>query len=390
MKGFLRFLSYLLVAVVAGTLTFMFSAAHFLTLGTTGSSLSGSKLTRLESVIKERFIGEVDETAIEDAAADAMVNALGDRWSYYIPASEMMSYNAQMSNSYVGIGVTISVQEDGTFLVQQVVAGGPAEAAGILPGDLFTGVDGTDCAGLSLSEVSAMVRGEENTDVVITVLRDGQTVDLTVTRAYFETAVATARMLDGNIGLIRIVNFDSRCARETIAAIEDMIDQGATALIFDVRFNPGGYQSELVEVLDYLLPEGPLFRSVDYRGRESVDESDADCIELPMAVLLNGDSYSAAEFFGAALSEYGVAVTVGEKTCGKGYFQTTIDLGDGSAVGLSVGKYFTPNGVSLADVGITPDVEVPVDEETAAKIYAGILAPEDDPQLQAAIQALSK
>ena len=387
MKGFLRFLSYCLVAVVAGTLTFMFSAAHFLTQGTT-SSLSGSKLTRLENVIKERFIGEVDETAIEDAAADAMVNALGDRWSYYIPASEMMSYNSQMSNSYVGIGVTISVQEDGTFLVQQVVAGGPAEAAGILPGDLFTGVDGTDCAGLSLSEVSAMVRGEENTDVVITVLRDGQTMDLTVTRAYFETAVATARMLDGNIGLIRIVNFDSRCAQETIAAIEDMIDQGATALIFDVRFNPGGYQSELVEVLDYLLPEGPLFRSVDYRGRETVDESDADCIALPMAVLLNGDSYSAAEFFAAALAEYDAAIVVGQQTTGKGYFQSTFKLSDGSAVVLSIGKYTTPKGVNLADVGITPSVCVEVDEETAYRIYAGILDPAEDPQIQAAVEAL--
>ena len=161
-------------------------------------------------------------------------------------------------------------------------------------------------------------------------------------------------------------------------------------LIIDVRNNPGGYAHELVDVLDYLLPEGPLFRTVDYAGKEEVENSDASCVPVPMAVLINGESYSAAEFLAAAMSEYGAAVTVGEQTCGKGYFQMTYQLPDGSAVGLSVGKYFTPNGVSLAGVGITPDVMVPVDEEIFAAIYADALEPEDDPQIQAAVEALKK
>ena len=146
--------------------------------------------------------------------------------------------------------------------------------------------------------------------------------------------------------------------------------------------------SELVKVLDYLLPEGPLFRSKDYRGKVEVDESDADHLDIPMAVLVNGDSYSAAEFFAAALDEYDAAIVVGEKTTGKGYFQSSFELEDGSAVGLSIGKYTTPNGVSLADVGITPEVYVEVDEETAFQIYAATLDPEEDPQIQAAVKAL--
>ena len=200
--------------------------------------------------------------------------------------------------------------------------------------------------------------------------------------------MATYTMLDKHIGLIRIENFDLRCAEETIAAIETLLEQGAEGLIFDVRGNPGGYAEELVKILDYLLPEGDLFRTVDYAGREHVDTSDADCLELPMAVLVNQDSYSAAEFFAAALREYDWAVVVGQKTCGKGYFQNTLPLSDGSAVGLSVGKYFTPNGESLADVGVTPDRVVEVDEDTRWKIYYGTLPIEEDVQLEAALELL--
>ena len=158
-----------------------------------------------------------------------------------------------------------------------------------------------------------------------------------------------------------------------------------------MRFNPGGYKDELVKLLDYLLPEGDLFRSQLYTGEEAVDTSDAKCLEMPMAVLVNGDSYSAAEFFAAALDEYDWAVLVGEPTVGKGYFQSTFDLGDGSAVALSVGKYFTPNGRCLEDEGgLTPEVTVEVDQETASKIYAGVLEPTEDPQIQAALEALKK
>ena len=195
-------------------------------------------------------------------------------------------------------------------------------------------------------------------------------------------------MLEDGIGLVTIVNFDGRCAEETIAAIQALREQGAEKLIFDVRNNPGGYAHELVAVLDYLLPEGELFHMEFYTGEEEFDHSDESFLDMPMAVLVNADSFSAAEFFAAALQEYEAAVIVGGKTVGKGYFQTTIQLNDGSAVGLSVGKYYTPSGVSLQNVGITPDVEVPVDEETYTNIYYGLVEAKDDPQIQAAMDAL--
>ena len=380
LKILLRSVSYILVAALAS-----FGALYFF-----AEEPRYSKLMELEDLIHERFIGEADSAEMEDGAAAGMVAALGDRWSYYIPADEYSAHMEQMQNAYVGIGVTITTEfvNDGVEVLQ-VEPNGGAKAAGILVGDIILAVEDQSIAQIGIDAAKDLIRGEENTQVKLTILRGEQKLDLQVMRQIIEVQVASGQMLEGNIGLVKINNFDERCADETLAAVEQLLDQGAEKLIFDVRFNPGGYKTELVEILDYLLPEGALFRSLHYTGKETVDESDADCLEMPMAVLINSSSYSAAEFFAAALNEYDWAVVVGEPTVGKSYFQNTIQLKDGSAVGLSVGKYFTPNGVSLADEGgLQPEVKVEVDEETAAKIYSGELDPKEDPQILAAIEAL--
>lgn len=377
-KIVLRTVSYVLVAVLASLFTL-----------TANYVLEDHKLDELQQLLTSRYIGEIDEKTISDGAAEGMVDALGDEWSHYRTAEEYQLYLDTMSNSYVGVGVTIALREDGLGLdVTEVTDGGPAQTAGVLAGDRLIAVDGQSIEGMSVSEVAELVRGQEGTTVTLTLVRQEQTVSLEVLRQRMETVVASGQLLEDGIGLITIENFDDRCAQETIAAIEQLRQQGAQALIFDVRNNPGGYKHELVELLDYLLPEGPLFRSVDYRGVESVDESDESFLDMPMAVLMNLHSYSAAEFFAAALSEYDAALLVGEKTYGKGYFQNTFKLDDGSAVTLSVGKYYTPNGVSLAGVGLTPDIEVSVDQQIAAQIASNTLQPQEDPQIQAAVNAL--
>ena len=379
---FQRFLSYLFVAVLSCSLTVALIYAA------TGAGDPPSKLDELSEMIQERFIGEEDVTKMEDAAAAAMVDALGDEWSYYIPASEYANYLDQMSNSYVGVGITIELREDGYLNLVDVVEDGPADRAGLRGGDVLIRVEDQDCAQIGLEQTRNLVRGEDGSQVRLTVQRDGQEQEFCVTRAYFETVVAEGQMVSDRTGLVTIYNFDSRCAEETLAAIDDLIEQGAENLIFDVRNNPGGYKTELVKVLDYLLPEGELFRSQYYTGQEEVDRSDAEFLDMPMAVLVNLHSYSAAEFFAAALREYDAAVMVGEHTYGKGYFQQTFELEDGSAVGLSVGKYFTPNGVSLAGVGLTPDLEIPLSEEQAAQVARGTMDPQQDPHIQAAIEWL--
>lgn len=351
-----------------------------------------SKLDTLQDLLAEKYIGEADQTAMEDAAANAMVEAMGDRWSYYIPASSYASHMEQKKNAYVGIGITITVREDGIgFDVTRVEPGGPAQEAGVLPGDILTHAEGQPVAEMGTDGAANVIKGEEGTMVNVTFLRGDQVLELTMERRTIQQAVAEWQMLPGNIGYIEINNFNTNCADQTIQAVEELTEQGAVALIFDVRNNPGGYVDELVKVLDHLLPEGVLFRSVNYLGQESTEESDADCVELPMAVMYNGNSYSAAEFFAAALEEYDWAITVGDPTSGKGRYQSTYQLGDGSAVNVSIGKYTTPNNVDLAEQGgLTPQVLVEVDDETAAMIYADALEPADDPQLQAAIKALTE
>ena len=380
MKKISKIMGYVLVALASCTMTLGVLAA-------TGR-LETSKLDQVQAMIEERYIGEADVTAMEDAAAAAMVAAIGDRWSGYIPAAEYQDYLDRSRNSYVGVGMTIRALEEG-FEVIQVEPTGPAAEAGVQAGDVVVAVFGQPVAGMTASDLSAQVKGEAGTTVELTFARGEEELTFTIERREIQTTVAEGEMLEDGIGLVTIHNFDARCADETIAAIEDLLDQGAEKLIFDVRGNPGGYADELVEVLDYLLPEGPLFRSEYYTGKVKVDESDADCLDIPMAVLMNGDSYSAAEFFAAALEEYEAAFTVGQPTTGKGYFQTTTRLKDGSALRLSVGKYTTPNGVSLAEVGgLVPNIQVDVDEETYMLILADTLEPENDPQIQAALEAL--
>lgn len=382
MKKLITVLSYLTTAMAACAVTLL------VTIGKTPGS---TKLDQVEYLIKNRFIEEADMEKAEDAAATAMIDSLGDRWSYYLSAADYATHKEQVENAYVGIGITISPEENGQgFLILAVQKNSGAEAAGLLAGDIITGAESQDVRGMTTAQLRDIIRGKEGTSVSLEITRDSEVLRVQVTRMQILTEVVRYEMLENSIGLIAISNFDARCADETIAAIEALREQGAQALIFDVRNNPGGYATELVKVLDYLLPEGDLFRTLDYAGRETVDKSDASFLDMPIAVVCNEDSYSAAEFFPAAIQEYGAGTIVGMPTCGKGYFQYTYELSDGSAVGLSAGKYFTPSGKSLIGTGIQPDVVVEVDDETRAKIAYGTLDAKDDPQIQAAVDILTK
>jgi carboxyl-terminal processing protease len=405
----------ILAALLAALVTFW---ACFLAFGTRGADNTGNlkpsgqsvqpgkpddgktqawehKLDQIKDYIDRYFIGDVDEDKLADAAASGMIEGLDDEWSYYISAEEYASYVESVTNSYVGIGVTISIEnvEKGVEIVD-VTPDSPAYGAGLVNGDLILAVEGVPILdgsenALDLNETKKRVRGEEGSSVTITVSHEGQLRDVTIVRAKIKTVNVTWEMLENELAYIHIRNFEQDAAKDTIAAIEAARDAGAKAIIFDVRYNPGGYKHELVEILDYLLPEGPLFRSVDYTGRESVDESDDDYLDMPMAVLVNYDSYSAAEFFAAALQEYEAAVIVGEQTYGKGRFQTAMTLDDGSAINISIGQYTTPNGVSLVGKGITPDHVVEFTDKQKADLYYSRLEKADDDQLQKAIEVLT-
>lgn len=353
------------------------------------------KYTELRQIFDEYFIGEdADETLMNDAMASAMVAALGDRWSYYVTAEDYQAYLENIQNAYVGVGITITARndDDGNLVgyeVTDVTSGGPAEEAGVLAGDVLIAVNGTSVADITLDETKNLVKGEEGTNVNLSFLRGEAQVELVVTRKAVTVIPATGSLIAGSVGYIIIDNFDGGCADTVIGLIEDLKAQGAQSLLFDVRNNPGGLKTELTKLLDYLLPEGTIFHTVNYAGKEEIVTSDASFVDMPMACLVNGSSYSAAEYFACCIQEYNMGKLIGEKTFGKGYYQVGINLSDGSAVNLSIGKYFTPSGKSLIDVGVTPDVEIALDETLAAQLALGKLAPEEDPQVQAALATLN-
>jgi len=346
-----------------------------------------TKLDEVMDIIDRLYVGEYDMDELEEYAAAVMVDALGDRWSYYLTEEYLQEYLQAASNEYYGIGLTVQ-QIDDIITIQSVATDSPAALAGILPGGELRAIDGQSVAGMDTAQAKSLIQaGIAEGEVVLTIVRDGVESEYTLSGGLIQIDPVRYEMIDG-IGYVKVKNFDARCAEQLIAACNSLMEQGAAGLIFDLRFNPGGQLTELLATLDYLLPEGDIFLSKVKGGEMEAERSDADCIEMPMVVLVNSESYSAAEFFAAALREYDWAEVVGEQTTGKGYAQQTILLSDGGAVHISAKEYFTPNGVSLADKGITPDVQVDIEDETWTLLYYDILPVEEDPQLQAALRLL--
>ena len=324
-------------------------------------------------LVNSRFVGEYDETQVVDSALSGMVDGLGDRWSYYLTEEEYEAQNQRRTNQYVGIGVTVNYESEDGLTIVEVTEGGPAEAAGLQSGEVITAVDGFSLAGEARYEGAERIQGEEGTTVTLEVLgTDGETRTVEVTRASLDSDPVTAKMLEGNVGYVALANFYDHSADRLKEEVTRLQEEGAEELVFDMRNNGGGYLSELTEMLDFLLPEGPIFISRDRAGNEEVTQSDAACVDLPMAVLVNANTYSAAEFFAAELQEQGVAVIVGEPTSGKGYSQQTFALPHGGAMAISTGAYFTGSGTSLIGTGLTLDWEVYLTDEGDAQLEAAL------------------
>lgn len=347
-----------------------------------------SKLIEVASILDERYIGDYDSGEFDDAVAAAMVSAIGDRWSYYMTAEEYLDYVDTMTNSYVGIGVTVT-KADGEYVrVTAVTPGSGAEAAGVEVGDMIKAVDGSDVLGVALDEVKNLILGDSGTTVSLTLLKaDGSEETVEAERRVIETAAVAGEMIDG-VGYVKISNFHRGAGDEIIETTNSLLDSGAGSIVYDVRFNGGGYLDELLKALDYLLPEGTIFVTEDINGQRYTEESDAECINVPIAVLVNDSTYSAAEYFAETLREFGRATVVGQQTTGKGYSQQVFYLSDGSAINLSTMKYFTPDGTCLAGVGITPDVPVDISDEEYVGVYLGTLTHGEDTQLQAAVESV--
>lgn len=368
----------IIVCLVVAALTA--GVTYVLTIGGIGSKQyfdDAKAYVEIEKIINENYIGSVDDDTLFNAAASAMVRSIDDKWSYYMSPEEYAAYKLTSSNEYAGIGISVKQNDSGDFEIFSVDSGTPAEAAGLTAGQLIVSVDGQPVADMTLSEMQELIRSKLNKDFPMVVSdKKGNEVSVTVACEIIYKDPVSSRMLDGNIGYIKIANFEAGSSEGTINAIERLVAEGATSFILDVRNNPGGLLSELVSLLDYLLPDGDLFISVDKQGNETVKTSDKICLSSKMAVLVNANTYSAAEFFAAALQEYDWATIVGEHTTGKARSQITLELSNGGAVHISTHKYLTPDRVDLSEAGgIKPDIEaVNTNEDPQVQLNAAINA----------------
>ena len=351
------------------TIVVMYAMVFFAIGGKEGLAFY-NKLSSVKKVVEEEYVGELDWELASDMVSSAIVKATGDRWSYYMTAKEYESYNQNSLNNMSGIGVTVQVDEEGRgAVIISTVADGPADRAGIYEGCILTSAAGQSLGGLSLYDVGQVIKFQFDEYDMTYLTPDGEEISIKIKNEYIFSSPVSHIMLDENIGYIRLENFERASAQTSISAMKQLIDEGAKGLIFDLRTNPGGQLSELTELLDYILPEGEIFVSVDSDGNEEITYSDDSCVDIPMVVLINEKTYSAAEFFAAALREYEAATIIGAPSTGKAKSQQTYILDDGSAVHISTRNYLTPNRVNLADAGgLVPDIIVEAEEDIDAAL----------------------
>lgn len=336
------------------------------------------KLNTLDSLLDSFYMEDVDEEAAADNIFKAYLDSYGDKYTVYYTPEEYQSILESTTGKFYGIGAVCQKNEDGTILITDAYDNAPAYAAGIRDGDCVVKVDGQDITDMDLSSAVALIKGDIGTTVHLEILREGNTFEVDVTRAEIKAQTVTYSMLDNHIGYLYISQFDTVTTEQFKAAVEDLQAQGMVGLIIDIRNNPGGVLGTVVDMLEYILPDGMIVYTEDKNGkRTEYKGSDGHVLEIPVAVLVNGNSASASEIFAGAVQDYGTGKIIGTQTFGKGIVQTIKPLTDGSAVKFTIAKYYTPKGQDIHGNGVTPDIKVDLTQEDT-----------EDTQMKAAVEYL--
>lgn len=305
---------------------------------------------------------DIDEDTLRDSLYAGLIDGIGDKYSVYYNAQEYEDLKISTTGEYYGIGAGLKQDPDTMVVtISKVYEGTPSEEAGLLADDIITSVDGTDATTMEVSDLVQLIRGEEGTTVHLEILRPstGETLSFDVERANVQLPSVTYEMLNDKVGYIYLQQFESGTADQFETAVNELTEQGMEALVLDVRYNPGGMVTSVVQILDDILPEGTVVYTEDKNGNRQDYTSDAEhYMDIPIAVLINGDSASASEILAGAIKDYNYGTLIGTTTFGKGIVQSIFDLEDGDALKLTTAKYFTPNGNYIHGVGIDPDIEL--------------------------------
>ena len=334
-----------------------------------------AKLNAIDSLMDLFYMEDVDTDTAKEMIYKAYLASYGDKYTVYYTPEEYKSMMESTSGSFYGIGAVCQKADDGSILISEAYEDAPAYKAGIRNGDKVTEVNGEDITGMDLSVAVALIKGEKGTDVNLTVMRNGEKLSFTVTRDKIDIKTVSSKMLENNIGYIYISQFDDVTTEQFKSAVDDLQKQGITGLVIDIRNNPGGVLKTVADMLDYILPNGLIVYTETKSGkRQEYSGSDNHELNIPMAVLVNGNSASASEIFAGAMQDYDKAQIIGTQTFGKGIVQTIRPLTDGSAVKYTIAKYFTPKGQDIHGKGVTPDsiVELPDDATEDVQLKAAV------------------
>lgn len=361
-------------------------------LGLTNKSISEEeKVQKIQEYIDTFYVDPYEKDDLVENMYAGYVAGLDDPYSTYLTRESYTKFIESASGEYAGIGAVVSVDElDNKVVVVSPFKGSPAEKAGLEPGDKILKVNDTDVYGDALEEATSILKGKAGTEVNVTVLKkiSGETVELTITRDNIVMESVDYKMLDDNIGYISLSGFESNTDDQFNEAYEEILNNNAQGLIIDVRNNPGGLLNVVENIADKLVPEGTIVYTEDKDGNKSYAKSDPEEIEIPLVILINGNSASASEVLSGAVQDWDKGILVGEQSFGKGLVQRVFQLPDGSAVKLTVAKYYTPSGVCIQGVGLTPDVYVEMDDELTARVAT--LTYEEDVQLQKAVEVIKE
>lgn len=334
-----------------------------------------AKLNAMDSVMDYFYFEDVDEQKAKDSIYKAYLSSYGDKYTVYYTADEYKRLMESTNGKFYGIGAVCQLSDEGGIILVDVYETGAGYKAGLRTGDRIVQVDGTDVTDKDLSSAVALVKGEKGTSVTLKVVRDAQTIEYTVIRDEVEIQTVSYAMTEDYVGYIRIAQFEDVTARQFEAAVEDLKSQGVKGIVVDIRNNPGGLLTSVVSMLKYILPEGLIVYTEDKAGnRREYSGNDNQELDMPLAVLVNGNSASAAEIFAGAIQDYEKGTIIGTQTYGKGIVQTVKPLTDGSAIKLTTAKYFTPKGQDIHGKGVTPDKTVEYDAASG-----------EDAQLKAAL-----
>lgn len=340
------------------------------------------KLGYLEELIQRYYLEETDEEQLAEGIYKGLLYGLEDPYSRYYTAEEYEAASMDTEGQYVGIGISMSLVKGKGALVERCYEGAPGEQAGLQAGDVIVKIDGEDLSDKTIEEISHMVKEATDSVVVLTIQRGEieELQELSVPVKDVELSTVEASMLQDGIGYLTISEFKGVTPKQYEKAYKELLDQGMERMIVDLRDNPGGLLSSVCDVLAWVLPEGVIVYTEDKYGERNEKLCEGEHpLEMPLVVLINGESASAAEIFAGAVKDYGIGRLVGTTTYGKGVVQTVTELTDGSAVKLTISQYFTPLGNTIHEIGVSPDVEIQNEEES-----------EEDLQLQAAIQEVKK